>query len=299
MLTLAVVSFSARDASALAPQIPRHSFTWMNLTAVQWNPLGLQTDLVLGYRYRLYNSQSMLFRNSFVSPFFITRVNPAFGRVGAGVTIQPIAAFRLQAQYEYRAYFGSFDMLQSWTSPTEDHGPDRREQRGDADENYLGTGHQLSLKATVRMKVGPIALLNDTTLFYFRMNLRPGDTVFYAALVDTVMPGKGWTVVNDANLVYVTRFGLIAGLRYSVIHAAYSKADYSGAAPQNINTPMHRLGAIAAYTFKSSRKRFQKPTVILIVNWWLRHRYRTGQEITQALPYGVVAFRVHGDLWTP
>ena len=42
---------------------------------------------------------------------------------------------------------------------------------------------------------------------------------------------------------------------------------------------------------------FNNPTAILIVNWWLEHPYRTGQEVSQAVPYIVLGFAFNGDIW--
>lgn len=35
----------------------------------------------------------------------------------------------------------------------------------------------------------------------------------------------------------------------------------------------------------------------MIVNWWLEHPYRTGQEVSQAVPYIVLGFAFNGDIW--
>ena len=41
-----------------------------------------------------------------------------------------------------------------------------------------------------------------------------------------------------------------------------------------------------AYNFKPGlSKGFDNPTVWVIVNWWLKHRYRTGLDVKQAAPY--------------
>ena len=42
---------------------------------------------------------------------------------------------------------------------------------------------------------------------------------------------------------------------------------------------------------------FEKPTLLLIANWYLSHRWRTGADVTQAFPYLALAFRFEGTLW--
>ena len=41
---------------------------------------------------------------------------------------------------------------------------------------------------------------------------------------------------------------------------------------------------------------FNQPTVFAMANWWLSHRYRTGEEVSQAFPYVLLGFAFNGDL---
>ena len=66
----------------------------------------------------------------------------------------------------------------------------------------------------------------------------------------------------------------------------------------NINTPNHRVGPMIAYVFRSRNPRFSQPMLALIVNWWINNRYRSGQAVSNALPYGAVAFQFNGTLWS-
>jgi hypothetical protein len=278
---------------------PRHSIVFESLTAAQVNPIGIQTQLRVDYRLRLFNSNSLLLRDSFIGIGAVGKVNPAFARIGAALTIQPAAVLTLRAQWEWRGYWGAFNNLMSFNSPTAEYDDDTRATRGDNDEHYRGGGQQITLQAIARAKVGPIALVNDFSLLYFRMNLANNDTVFYDAFIDALVPRDGPVIANHAHLLWVTSFGLIAGVRWTLMHAVYPASAFPGGTPgENINTPSHRVGPIVAYTFKSRGRFYQKPTVAAIVNWWVKNRYRAGSKVSQALPYIVVAFRFNGDLWS-
>ena len=39
-----------------------------------------------------------------------------------------------------------------------------------------------------------------------------------------------------------------------------------------------------------------KPTLVLIVNWYVDHRWRTGADSPEALPYLLVGFSFQSDL---
>ena len=129
------------------------------------------------------------------------------------------------------------------------------------------------------------------------MSLREGDRVFYDIYYDVLAPNRGWYFVNDADVLYQTGRGLSVGLRWASSHAFYAPGHFSPGEPQeNLNTT-HRLGPVVAYTFaEQDGARFNSPTVLLIVNWWLAHRYRTGADSSAFFPYLALGFSFSGDL---
>jgi hypothetical protein len=301
-LTLILAAGWSARALAFLPDPsppPRQKVMYRSLTAAQWNPLGLQSDLVLGYRLRLVKSESLLFRDTFAAGRAIVRLNPAFVRLGVGVALQPMAALTLCARWEHRLYFGSVNMLQSFARADSEYHEDEIARRGDLDLNYAGNGHQVTLQAVLRAKLGPVVLLNDFNMVYFDMNLRRGDKLFYVNMFDTLAPGKGWVLVNHGHLLYLlTRYNLVFGVRYSAVQPLYSDALLADSGGHNPNSPNHRIGPMVAYQFKGLGKRFKQPTLVLILAWWINNRYRSGQWSHQGIPYGVVAFQFTGDLWS-
>jgi hypothetical protein len=275
----------------------RHRFLYTNLTAGQYNPLGLQTDLLTGYRYRLFTSDSPILRDTFVGVRQILRLNPAFTRIGALVEVQPAAVVTLRLHYEHRDYFGTARMLQSYPDPYAEYDDATAARRADAGLNYSGHGHQLWLQLTLRAKVGPVALLNETEAHYFRMGLRDGDHAFYDAFFDALVPARGWVLANHAHLVVLVGRHLVVGVRYTVVHALYPEGELAPALG-NPNTPNHKIGPVVAYVLPSRGRYFRSPTIIAVANWWLRSRYRTGARVSQAIPYAILAFQFSGELWS-
>lgn len=291
-LTLVVLACAtpalAADEGALPP---RHSVTYSSLLAARVNPLGLEEQLAVGYRLRLYDKPGILWRDAFVGLAFTPVLNPAQLRLGAELTVKPIAVLSLAARYSFLYWLGSFEYLQSYRSPGEEHSDSALDAGKEADENYATGGGQLQLQAQALAKVGPVVLRNDLKVFHTDADLRSGDTLFYDVTVDAMVPDAGWALTNDTDLVYLTRFGLVAGVRTSLVHAFYSESD-------NPNTPHVRMGPLLAYVFYDRPgSLFNKPTVLLILNWYLKHRYRTGADVSQGVPYVVLGFKFGGDLW--
>lgn len=59
---------------------------------------------------------------------------------------------------------------------------------------------------------------------------------------------------------------------------------------------MHRVGPFLGYTFfREDGRAFNNPTVFILVQWWLKHRFRTGVDTSQALPVLGAGFQITGD----
>jgi hypothetical protein len=284
------------------PNVPpdhRHHLIYTSMTALQLNALGFGSDLDIGYRYDLYpheESQSPLFKGSHLDFLGVAKLTPAYGRIGVAMVVQPLAVLRIRAEYLFRGYFTSFDMLQSFATADADYRGKTLASRADNGQNYGTTGTEAKLEANLQMKIGPIAIWNQFALLHFKMRLQDGDHVFYDTYLDMLLPNGRPVITNNAHLIYVTNFGLRVGVRHALVHAFYPK-EWLGVGGENNNTPTHRLGPFAAYTLPFGKgRRFNKPTLILILNWWLQNRYRTGQDINQGIPYTALAFRFSGDL---
>jgi hypothetical protein len=93
------------------------------------------------------------------------------------------------------------------------------------------------------------------------------------------------------------------GVRYNWARAYHDDAP-AGALPidgavstAEINDGTHRVGPLVAYTlYDEPGGRTNRPTIIGILNWHTQHPYRTGRDISPALPYFVVGYSISGDL---
>ncbi len=270
------------------------------------NPFGLIYFSRLSYRVRLFDSDSPLTKDNYFGIGIAPSASPAFARAGFLLEVQPLSILQLWATYEAVGYFGSFQFFQSFPGVSSNHSDTRLDELrdledGDPAKRYSTFGTQLNLGAKLQAKVGPVAARNLTRFARGSYDLREGDRTYYDVLFDVLAPNDGWYVVNDLDLLFVTPFGLTVGARYTMTHAFYEDRHFAeGEDRTNPNTPHHRIGPFFAYTFwdDNGASKFDRPTVLLIVNWWLEHRYRTGQDVSQAFPYAVLGFSVAGDLFS-
>ena len=296
---IVVLTCPLAGAQESAPRVaPPHSLRYQSVTVGRLNPLGFQSELKLGYRYRLYNSESVLWKGSFVGVALAPTINPAFARLGVQAEIQPIAVLRLSATAEWLAFFSSMGHLQSFPSPHAEWSDSRIDELEEAGTNYAGTGWHVTLTAVLRGKVGPVVVRDTLKALYSHMHVRAGDTVWYDPTPDIIRPATGWTITNDADVLVLIGDHWIVGVRHNLTHSFFpDDAFQPGEDTETSSTPHHRLGPLVAYKFfDEPGASFNKPTIALLLAWYLEHRNRTGHDTHVGVPYVALAFAFGGDL---
>ena len=278
---------------------PRHKWVYSTLLALRYNPLGATIDFKTGHRLQLIDKDSVLFQESYLLSGVRAFLTPAYARVGPHVEIQPLALLNIYAGYNFVGYFSTFDLIQSFPSATSDYSDTRLAERGDDGDNYPVIGQIADISALLQAKVGPIAIRNNVVFYWANMNLRNGDTVWYDQFMDIAFPKKGWGVTNDADIIYLFDGGLKLGARHSLAHVFYTEEHFLDGEPvsERVNGPHHRVGPAFLYTFfDRPEKRVNKPTFVLLAQWFVQHRYRTGQDVHQGIPQLTLAVTFQGDL---
>ncbi|HET6584007.1 MAG TPA: hypothetical protein VFG69_11175 [Nannocystaceae bacterium] len=284
-----------------APWMPRHRIVYRNLVAGRVNPLGAVDEITLGYRLQLVMRDTELFRDSFLFLGGHLFMTPAFARVGPTIEVQPAAVLNLSATYDFVGMFGAFGQARSFRTPTVDYGPDELRRVLKTNRGYATYGQLATLSALFQAKVRSVAFRNQIKFFWASMKLHEGDTVFVDLATDIMAPNNGWTMTNDTDLVYLFEVPVSLVLRHTLTTAFYRQRDFLPGEPvSQPNGPTSRLGPAVAWTiFDYPGARFNRPTVFLLAQWWLRHRWRTGAQVHAAVPYAVVGFSFEGDIWRP
>jgi hypothetical protein len=284
------------------PPPPPLALMYSSLTVLRVNPLGLQEQAEIGLQARMWTSDSLLLRDTFAGLYFSPLLTPGFLAPAVTLKVQPLALLRLEAKYSWVKYLGTFNLLQSYESPAAVYSDTAIKDRGD--QSYAADGVSLALTAELRGKVGPVVARSRFSATFHDMELRAGDRVWYDQFFDLLVPGTGWTLTNDLDVLWqlpidATKGSMfMAGARYSVAAPIYGPQHYApGQAQEHDNGPFHRVGPMFVYTFfDEPGAAFNKPSLIAIVNWHLVHRWRTGEDSSAAFPYLVVGFAFTGEL---
>ncbi|MBN1945242.1 MAG: hypothetical protein JW797_06165 [Bradymonadales bacterium] len=277
-----------------------HDVTLRNTLIARYNPLGLIDHVQATYSYRLYRSESPLLATNFASVSFTPSFSPSFVKLGGLIEVQPLSILKLYGGLDWFQYFGNFDYLQSFPSAADDFSDTRLSELSDLGTHYDGDGLQLILGALLQLKVGPVAARTNFRTLYSDFDLRADDPVYYDILNDMLFKNGGWAFLNDADILYLTDFGLTAGIRHNYTRVDYAVEDFGGGIPQEDQKSIttHRIGPLVAYEFFNREEEvlFDQPTLFLLVNWYIEHPWRTGVDVHQAVPFVALGFSFTGDL---
>lgn len=279
------------------PRIPTDRITYDVQLGARLNPLGLELGTNIAYRRRLFESDSLALRDNNVSVGISPTISPGVARMGGFVEVRPLTILTLGGSFHHVGYFGSFDLLQRFGSASEDFSDTRLEERSEAGLNHPESGIEATAKALALAKVGPIVIRDDLLFTYTNLALEDDERLYYHPRFDVLAENEGWFVHNDTDVVYLSDFGLLAGARFSLTHSFFSEENVGGEAGEDAQTMM-RLGPVALFSFfDEPGASFNKPSLVLIAQWWLTHRFRTGEDVNQGIPYIAAAFRFEGDLF--
>ena len=294
----AVVASSVASAQMLVDQgPPQHRLVHKETFAVRLNPLGLVYDGRYAYRFRLYASESKALRDNFLGIGVAPMVSPANLRIGPYVEFNPATIFGVWAMVQFVQYFGTFNLAQGFAGAQSDFSDTAL--RVNAANHRVTNGWEATLGANFQVKVSVMLLRTQTKMIYGDLKLNDSERIYYEQIYDTGSPNKGWTFTNDVDVLYQgLENKLVAGARYTFTAPLYDPTRHfdPDALVQSADNSMHRLGPFIGYTFKfEDGAKFNTPTVFILVQWWLKHRFRDGVDSPAALPLLGLGFQMTGD----
>lgn len=268
---------------------PKHRIVHRNLLALRANPLGAGWEGKFSYRQRMFLTQSLALRDNFIGLGLSPSLTPTYARIGPYLEVQPATFIGFFFSWELFQYFGTFNQVQSFPSAQADYSEPALRMRT---AGYPAAGNIFTAGVNVNLRFGPIVVRDTLKLLRPDVALTPGDTVFYDALTDLLMPDRRVSVTNDLDVLWQTPLnGFFAGIRYSAATPVYGEEN----GPADNST--HRLGPMLAWRiFDRDGARFNQPLIAVIVNWYAKHPHRTGQQTSAALPYFALGFQTCGDL---
>lgn len=298
----------------------RFQLFYQSALVARANPLGLISQNVIGPRINIWDDNTPLKENTYLEIAFAPSFSPAFVRPGLLVEAVPLQIIKLSVLYEYVRWFGAFDSLQSFDSPSAEFDDATRDDIDQAGGSYAASGTVLTLAALfqIAFDVGDsgasIAARSNFRAIRQNMDLDGvpceeidgecpflddrDDTVFYDLTMDVMMPDGGWLYTTDTDVLYRPDSQWMFGARHTWIDIKYRNEDFLPGEERNVdNAPIHRVGPLIVYKINNNTGgTFNEPTVFMLSQFHLQHRYRAGQEVSAAIPYFLVGFAFNGVL---
>ena len=323
-LLSSILMLDPASTSAKEPAVGRETPDWRlvlrGVFAVRENPFGVDWQLQLGAQRGLYAHPSPLLHKNHLLLGIDAKVNPIAAKVGPSFEIQPLSVAAIRVRAEWVGYWGTLGFLQSFQSPVENYSDSTLSRRQDDNLNYSTTGVHTAIEPLLQfgLPVGPardghqrmgfIALRDRLSVEYWNVSTHSPtgsggrkDTVFYDPTLDTLVPAIGWILQNDLDLVFQSKPKLTVGIRYTAVHPIYDYASFRNSAEADSyknDNDVHRLGPLVAYSFVGGNESDRNSlTLLLLINWYLGHRWRTGQDVSTAIPYVLLGLSFHHDLF--
>jgi hypothetical protein len=205
----------------------------------------------------------------------------------------------LVVAWEGIQFFGTFDSLQSFANVSDDFSDAAQTRRTSQGLSRVTSGQMITINPTLQIRLWRVTLVSSAELVHTDINVPSGDRFYYDLPYSLLAPRNGWMVGSETDLSFKLDRHFSLGLRLGVYHAWYPPEAVGGAtARAEAITPIVYGGPTLAFRFRELNRAssFKNGTVFLIVGWWLRNPYRTGQETAAAIPYPTLVFAFEGEV---
>ncbi len=190
-------------------------------------PIGTQVAAAAGRRWRLFDSDSLLLKGTYVEAGLTTSDSPSYFWGGGYVEAVPLAILQVRVAAQWMGYYGTFGYLDL---PDDPDNPDWSLDAldGAASAGQPATGLLLDATATLRAKVGNVVAMVPAQFSYVDMNV---DQPYFESTFDFLMAPteQMWALRPMLGYVFVMKpwhTWVLAGLRWEhaqTVHTALSR----------------------------------------------------------------------------
>ena len=194
--------------------------------ALRYEPIGTRLAVDGGYKWSLFDSDSLLLKDTYLEAGVTTETSPSNFWGGPYVEIVPTAVLKLRVAFQSLSYYGTFGYLHI---PSDQSNPawGLDDLDGDADAGQSASGWMLTLQAQPQAKVGNVVFLAPLQYRWIDMGV---DQSYYESSFDMLLEPTDTMWVARPTLGWVFSFEgsdswLLTGARWE--HAQSSGHDLS------------------------------------------------------------------------
>lgn len=177
--------------------------------AAMMNPDGLML-MAGGYRRWVQETDEKGMPARYTQAGFGLGINPAFAKGSLHAQWQPAVFFNLRMEYDLYRFFGTNYGLLSFPDARAKFGKDELEDLKGSEEK--ATGHRGLIQPTLYAKAGPMLIINQTDLAYYRLS---GDGPYFLDLeYDTLVKDGDFVLANRTQFFIPSWKGAGAAILY-------------------------------------------------------------------------------------
>src|SRR5688500_18070223 len=158
-----------------------------NTCGVAVNPIGLQDQLTLSWRWGLSESKNPFLSDAHFAVGVSNNFSPSYDRLELWAELSPLSVLDLKAGLEPVFYFGTFGHLVGFPSYGSDFSKEAREAI--KDQAVSRTGIRYHVSPTLKMKVGRVIARTGAEFEWWRVD-GPGEFL-YEPMRDTLLASDG------------------------------------------------------------------------------------------------------------
>lgn len=278
----------SKEASSKAePTASKNQLLWSARAVLRAEPMGLLLNAAIGYKRKLFNRDGLLFRDSHFALQGTLAASPTFSFVGARVVFEPLAVLRLWAGYEVGGHFGVINSLR---------GLNRSELKlpAQAQFDFIDNApkrstmqHRMTLAGRLQAKYKRFAARYEAAGQRYQLFDPQGKVAWFNATLDILVPTRGWSLRQDADLLFELKPNLFLATRYTQITAYH----------EDLNRPIaiRRLGPAVVWRRPAKKSaRVDANTWFAMVQWHLSHPFRNGKVKSPAVPMVLLGWAIQG-----
>lgn len=248
--------------------------------------MGLLTNAAIGYKRKLFNRDGILFEDSHFALQGTLAASPTFSFVGARVVFQPLAILRLWAGYEVGGHFGVINSLRAFDRSELKLPAKAQFERIEQTPKRSTMQHRMTLSGRLQAKYKRFAARYEASGQRYQLFDPQGKVAWFNATLDIVVPTRGWSLNQDADLLFELKPGLFLATRYSQTTAYHDDL----ARPIAIR----RLGPAIVWRRPARHARVDANTWFAMVQWHLTHPFRNGEVKSAAIPMVLLGWAIQG-----
>lgn len=271
-------------SQAKAKGAPPRSLDWSIQAGGRVAPLGLLVAGTYGLRYRLFNKDGLLFNNSHIALLGRADLTPTYAFAGARLQFEPLAILRLWVDYQIGGFFGTLSNVQLFEESFLEKSPRKQFEALQEPASQAVLAQRVTLSALLQAKYKWLAARYIVSGRRHFMHVEPDQMVWFNANLDLLAPTRGWTVNQDADLLFEVAKSRFLAVRYTQT-AGYFSGEHKA-------SMIRRIGPAGVWVRKSQMR---SNTFLLMLQWNLSHAFRNGDIQSVAMPMILAGWVFQGN----